>query len=236
MLQSSAASVHSMLVVRNLTLGLIAAFVLSGLACAEKYAERCGHECKANGRCTGISGQKCVATSDGDCQRAENCTAKGMCGLAEGKCVVTAAGCAASAYCHDKGLCSVAGDRCAAVTPPDCARTESCKHQGRCTPQNGECVPTKPDCEKIRDCTQFGKCSPLDYNCSTVTSADCKLSELCKEQGYCTFQNGGCALLSDEDCKQTRLCRDEGRCYFQAVEANKGLPQAGCFKRSARGR
>jgi hypothetical protein len=217
--------------VHRAILGLVLFLSLVGAGCTEKYAQRCAKECKANGHCTGVEGQKCAATSDGDCERADVCTAKGWCGLSGTTCVATAAGCRASAECRDMGLCGLAGSKCVAVAREDCVRTEVCKREGRCTPQNGECVPTKEDCEKRRDCTEFGKCTPLDYQCSTATAADCARSSLCKEQGYCTFQDGSCALLSDGDCKQTRGCREEGRCFFRTVNANKGLPQAECVKK-----
>src|SRR5262252_1262023 len=80
--------------------------VLFGSGCSEKYAQRCAQECKAGGRCTGVDGQKCAATSEGDCQRADGCKAKGLCGLSEGSCAATAAGCRASSQCRDTGLCS----------------------------------------------------------------------------------------------------------------------------------
>jgi hypothetical protein len=218
--------------------GLVTLFaaLLVLVGCQEKRAERCKLECKENGRCTGASDDRCIATEVDDCKRSRGCTEKGTCALGENECVVGAEGCRGSAECRATGACSVAGAACAAVTREDCAGIDSCKRDGRCTPQNGRCVATAEDCAKTRACIQLGKCTPLDEMCSTLSSGDCARAEICTEQGYCTFRNGSCVLASDEDCKKTRACRVDGLCYFDDVRANKGLPQGACVKKPSRGR
>jgi len=81
--------------------------------------DACGYQCPSSGKCTHVSpdafgyGEICVATSDSDCRKSDDCKRIGTCAARDGK--------------------------CQAVLDSDCRDTVLCQRDARCTARDGMC-------------------------------------------------------------------------------------------------
>lgn len=88
-----------------------------------------------------------------------------------------------------------------------------CKHFGRCTPTEDDCIATnEPDCLRSRSCTLAGFCTPKDGKCIVGKDADCQASGWCKSFGRCTAGPEKCTVGSDEECQNSNACKSFRQC------------------------
>ena len=182
-------------------------------------------DCKVAGRCTFIKNQyggSCRATSDSDCKNARMCKEKGLCKLTK------------------SGFC-VPG------SSEDCAKTEACQSEMRCTFINGMCsVGSSDSCKTSKLCQKEGKCKRIKNKCYTPLSSgpvtcyycapgkveDCKQSALCIQKGLCGFapvEDGGtCIHSSNDDCKKSDACQSDGLCHLVKDEVCGARSKADC--------
>ncbi len=95
--------------------------------------------CIDQGKCTYAHGQ-CVATTNKDCHKSENCPSLGECILelnrekTMGTCVASVAGCEHSEVCKKYGKCTPGESGfCIVTSDKECAQSDICKNEGRCT-------------------------------------------------------------------------------------------------------
>ena len=109
----------------------------------------------------------------------------------------------------------LAAERAAAAA--DAARCAvPCKHFGRCTPTEDDCIATnEPDCLQSRSCTLAGFCTPENGKCIVGKDADCQASGWCKSFGRCTAGEEKCVPGSDQDCQGSNACRNFRQCRLE---------------------
>jgi serine/threonine protein kinase len=97
--------------------------------------------CGTHGRCTATGPRTCIATSNADCRRSQQCRWTGRCGVVGGNCAaVSAADCRASSHCSFEGGCSLVNHECVPSTDAECAASYVCQNQQRCVARGGTCV------------------------------------------------------------------------------------------------
>lgn len=75
----------------------------------------------------------------------------------------------------------------------DCRASESCKEDGECTFQEGECIATSDaDCRASLWCGRAGYCTVNDNACYAASDSDCEGSDKCKRFGECKMERGSC--------------------------------------------
>ncbi|TVQ95414.1 MAG: hypothetical protein EA398_17815 [Deltaproteobacteria bacterium] len=166
-------------------------------------------ECSRHGNC-GFARGRCVATRAEHCREAEACTRSGRCHLmdADGEPVAAldAGGvCGGAGRCADTDACRVhgactAGNRgeCVPASTEDCARSEGCALQGRCT----FLPPPEPPSESgtIMASSLLGPRGPA---CIVGGPEDCE--QMCAGRSDCWFAGslmGGepaCHVIDDDD-------------------------------------
>lgn len=180
-------------------------------------------------------GRVCAAASVGHCANGIEAARYGRDTFADGTCVASEAGCAASrqacklwGQCHAPTVApsaAVAGcaddDRdflasrdpncnkhtCVAVGE-DCKNAEVCQLEGRCTAQGGVCVADAVSCKASELCKKIGWCSLVGSQCRAAGGGDCAGTITCREHGHCAFARGRC-----EECRRAPECGDQGLCY-----------------------
>ncbi len=178
-------------------------------------------------------GRVCAAASPEHCANGIEAARYGRDTFADGTCIASAAGCAASSQacalwgqCHAPTIASPTGscaddDRdflasrdpactqhtCVAVGD-DCKAAQVCALEGRCTASNGVCVADAASCKASELCKKIGWCSLLGTQCRAASLADCAATITCREHGHCAFARGRC-----EECRRSAACGDEGLCY-----------------------
>jgi hypothetical protein len=106
--------------------------------CVENLECLTQEKCIKTGKCTYTQGT-CVATTNKDCSKSENCPQLGECVLelnregTMGLCVASAAGCLHSEVCYKYGKCTPGPQGfCIVTSDKECAQSQICKNEGRC--------------------------------------------------------------------------------------------------------
>ena len=177
-------------------------------------------------------GRVCAAASEEHCANGIEAARYGRDTFAEGTCVASDGGCAASSQtcklwgqCHPPtvtGGASCADDdrdflasrdpacnkhTCVAVGD-DCKTAEVCALEGRCTAKDGVCVADAASCKASELCQKIGWCGLVGTQCRAAGVADCAGASTCKDHGHCAFARGRC-----EECRRSPECGDQGLCY-----------------------
>jgi len=154
------------------------------------------------------------------CPKRPECKQRGLCsspprekrGSALDCIAATHTDCASSEACEEQGKCSVARGGCSALSDEDCRRSRACSDHGACSALDGACqILTNADCRDLEACWKNGECSADHGACRALTAADCARSEGCRERGACAPRAGKC-VVSDEGCRDTGNCTAFGRC------------------------
>ncbi len=141
----------------------------------------CKSSCTTDADCTGCSNDRvlCDGTTCAQetCKDSQGCKDKGQCTREGTRCIAkTKEDC--NAICLKEGLCSVdtATGSCQAASNDDCAQSEACTKQGRCSAQKGECVVVCLEnlCKNDADCRgcRGGRTSCVSGRCATPGSGE----------------------------------------------------------------
>jgi hypothetical protein len=179
----------------------------------------------------------CVATEAEHCLQSSECRYKSRCGLVDGACELTDAGCGASKQCREYGYCAEGTRRCA-TTEEGCRRSETCRREGRCVTaqRGGGCIAdSDADCEKSAECRELGKCSASEGKCiDRLTDARCRASEDCRDHGRCAATGNGkrCIAGDPEHCAESIGCKRDGHCHKVGPRCASGATAAAVCRAS----
>jgi hypothetical protein len=130
-----------------------------------------------------------VCTDYGRCER-------GVDEDGEPACVAgSQADCTASVACHERGMCYFIGQRCG-TKPEWCAGQDDCHERGSCSydEQLDRCLAlADDDCAFSEGCLDEGRCSAIDGTCQVAHAGYCVSSNACRAEGRCVLRNGVCA-------------------------------------------
>ena len=190
--------------------------------CVEITKAYCGSlpACSKTGLCS-LSTRRyvCIAGSDADCKKSEECKTKSKCLMEGERCVITDAACKAGEGCEKRGECSRKGDACVVATDDDCKESDICRVGGKCLAESGKFVKTKTregacqrSCSSDDDCAG---CSNGENTCDEGVCATekCKDSQECSIRGQCARSGLRCVAKSKSDCED--VCRQEGLCTVE---------------------
>ena len=144
--------------------------------------------CGGAGLC-GDGAGKCVLTAAG-C--AATCGYDGRCGFDGSACITTAEGCAASIQCKTNGTCREVSGYCAASLESCAASTSACGNNGLCGYADGRCAPTEAGCAASAECASGGACAAGSDRC-IATQAGCAASRACLQSNHCQLKDGICS-------------------------------------------
>lgn len=178
----------------------------------------CRDACRKNGACTRRD-NRCVATTEKDCQVSRGCQRRGECVLHEGT-----GTCVVSSDEDCMGESSREGHPAADVKVPDghycvpskhpCREREVCEIRGWCALYKGLCRPGRDvHCRQSLNCELLGRCTLQNRLCRPTEPEDCAESLACRTAGSCSYRDEvGCYVADASDCRGSYGCRSFGRC------------------------